>query len=506
MARQTSSDTADSRTGSNVDPSALPSSASWAQANAAAPATKSRRTSQATKPSPQIAMAIPAVKQHEDIKPKEAKPVNVLSSSGFQVSGHTNSSATTIKPTITKAVSKPTPPKSPLDGLMPALCSGSLSFAFDEAAVTPEEMAAVRRHPNLIDPFGGAKMRLQKDKEAAERAKLEAELAEKLAVQEQVQSEQLPIDTNADEDNVPAGSLALGGEPEEDLRSMSARGTIQRPTQTTSSAKFITDQFANMNGTGRSLTPQQRQQLALLSGVQQAPGLGQPSQPMLGSEAFDFERRGAQFSSQGHYDSMPGHQRQGSRYFNNENTKTSRNQSASFYTSGVQGPPPGLKTAGTPPFSGGATFAHGQGFTSSANAGFGGKDSNADYARGRSGTGAGAGHDMSKRESLFPFQNPILRSPLQAPGPASLGPLYGPNTGAYQDPGLVKQKRKGKKHRHANTSSSGGVVDHADPNILQSRMHPNSAGAGQGLFGGQNQGGYQQSNSIYGGGGYGRGW
>ena len=74
---------------------------------------------------------------------------------------------------------------------MAALCSGNLSFSFDEAAFTPEEMAAVKRHPNLIDPFGGAKMRLQKDKEAAERAKLEAEIAETLAAQEQAQSEQL---------------------------------------------------------------------------------------------------------------------------------------------------------------------------------------------------------------------------------------------------------------------------------------------------------------------------
>lgn len=504
MARQPSSDTADSRKSSSVDPSALPSSASWAQANPAAPTTISRRTSQTTRSSPQITMAVPAVKQPEEVKPKEVKSAKFQAATNSQVSTQLSSPITVTKDTVSKAMSKSTSPKSPLDGLMAAICSGSLTFTFNEAAFTPDEMAAVKRHPNLIDPYGGAKMRLQKDKEAAERAKLEAELAEKLAAQEQAQSEQLPIDTNADDDNVPAGSLALGGEPEEDIRTTSARGTIQRPTQPPASASFINDQFANMNGTGRSLTPQQRQQLALLSGLQQAPGLTQPSQSMIGSENFDFERRGAQFSSQSHYDSMPGHQRQGSRYFNNENTKSLRNQAASFYTSGVQGPPPGLKTAGTPPFSGGATFAHGQGFTSNVNAGFGAKESSADYARGRSGTGAG--HDMSKRESTFSLQNPLLRSPLQAPGPASLNPLYGPHAGAYQDPGLVKQKRKGKKHRHANTSSSGGVVDHADPNILQSRMHPNGAGAGQGLFGGQNQGGYQQSNSMYGSGGYGRGW
>lgn len=446
-----------------------------------------------------MTMATPAVKQSDE-KLKEANSAKPqLQCSPQQSAQPIISTKSSVDETSRVATAK-----SPFDGIMAAIYPGSLSFVFDEAAFTPEEMAAIERQPNLIDPYGGAKMRLQKDKEAAERTKLEAELAEKLAAQEQAHNDQLPIDTNADEDNVPAGSLALGGEPEEDIRSSSARGTIKRPPHSSSSTNFINDQFANMNGSGRSLTPQQRQQLALLSGVQQAPGLGQPTQSMLGSDAFDYDRRGGQFSSQSNYDSISGHQRQGSRYFNNENSKSMRNQGTPFYTSGVQGPPPGLKTAGTPPFSGGATFAHGQGFTSSVNTNFGAKDLASDYTRGRSGTGAG--HDMSKRESTFPSQNPVLRSPLQAPGPASLNPLHGPHSGTYHDPGLVKQKRKGKKHRHANTSSSGGVVDHADPNILQSRMHPNGASAGQGLFGGQKQGGYQQSNPVYGGAGYGRGW
>jgi len=76
-----------------------------------------------------------------------------------------------------------------------------------------------------------------------------------------------------------------------------------------------------------------------------------------------------------------------------------------------------------------------------------------------------------------------------------------------------KQKKKGKKHRHANTSSSGGsgLVDLADPSILQARMHPtgqSNAGVGQGLFGGQSQGGYNPMMYNGGGGasggGYGR--
>ena len=87
--------------------------------------------------------------------------------------------------------------------------------------------------------------------------------------------------------------------------------------------------------------------------------------------------------------------------------------------------------------------------------------------------------------------------------------LYGTQPGAFQDFGL-KQKKKGKKHRHANTSSSGGsgLVDLADPSIvhaggLRHQQQGNNAGVGQGLFGGQSQGGYNP-NMMYGSGGYGR--
>jgi CCR4-NOT transcription complex subunit 4 len=114
-------------------------------------------------------------------------------------------------------------------------------------------------------------------------------------------------------------------------------------------------------------------------------------------------------------------------------------------------------------------------------------------------------HD-SKREYMFPsfLQYPSASS---TPAPASglQASLYGPQTGAFQDFGQ-KQKKKGKKHRHANTSSSGGggLVDLADPSILQARMQhqqQSNAGVGQGLYGGQAQGGYNP-NMMYGG--YGR--
>src|SRR5436853_7484273 len=114
-------------------------------------------------------------------------------------------------------------------------------------------------------------------------------------------------------------------------------------------------------------------------------------------------------------------------------------------------------------------FAQGHGFTSIMSAGFGTAKDNTDMLmRGRSATNTG--HDVSKREYLLSLQNTNLRSPPPS-APGLLNPLYGQYTGAYQDPGLVKQKKKGKKHRHAKDSSSGGgVINLADPRIRQARL------------------------------------
>ena len=362
----------------------------------------------------------------------------------------------------------------------------------------------------MIDAFGGVKLRAMREREAAERAMHEAETQVRAQAASQIQ----PSSTEEAVEDEPfeSGSLALGGEPEDNPRSMAARSAIQRPSQPTSTTSFLNDQFSAING--RSLTPHQRQQMSLIgsSNLQQAPGLGHSMTQPFNAGASEFEQRSSLSHAQVHPESFHGHARQPSRFnFSNDSAKPntarypSQQPSAGsqhFYTSGVQGPPPGLKTAGTPPISGGGMFAQGHGFTSNMSTGFGSvKDANTDMLmRGRSGTNTG--HDVSKREYLLSLQNTNLRSPPpSAPAPGLLNSLYGQYAGTYQDPGLVKQKKKGKKHRHANTSSSGGgVVDLADPSILQARLHQSGAGAGQGLFGGQNQGGYSQSNMAYGGG------
>jgi CCR4-NOT transcription complex subunit 4 len=126
-----------------------------------------------------------------------------------------------------------------------------------------------------------------------------------------------------------------------------------------------------------------------------------------------------------------------------------------------------------------------------------------DVLRGRGPAIGGQLHDASKREYMFPSFLQQYPSASSTPAPASglLATLYGPQTGAFHDYGQ-KQKKKGKKHRHANTSSSGGggLVD-ADPSILRYQHQPQSnAGVGQGLFGGQAQGGYMYGAGVQ------RGW
>lgn len=182
----------------------------------------------------------------------------------------------------------------------------------------------------------------------------------------------------------------------------------------------------------------------------------------------------------------------------------------SIYTSGAQGPPPGLKTAGTPPISGGGMFAQGHGFTSNLGLGANlGKQENnpelmRELLRGRSGAGASGlqGQEAAKREYMFPFLQQHSTPPPLTPANGLLSSFYGSQAGSYPEHGPQKQKKKGKKQRHANTSSGGGgVVDLADPSILQARMHQAgaNAAAGQALYGSQGQGGYNHS-MVYGGG------
>ncbi|KAK2761604.1 transcriptional repressor general negative regulator of transcription subunit 4 [Arachnomyces sp. PD_36] len=537
--RQSSKEELLSRQGSSTDASALPSSASWA--NKDAPVNRARRASQAaSRSSPSPKPVGSASEQREENKRNDKQTSQTQGSRRRETSSPSTANQSAQPSSSQNATSSHSPQRNVplLDNLLKAVNSPDFRFNFSSAGLPPEEIALVESHPSLIDPYGGAKRRAMREKAEQEQAKQEAE-------------SQLLLQPSAaiEDENPESGSLQLGGEPEDPHmgRNVSGRNgrepqsAIQPPSQQGTASNSIIGspispghQFQGLNVNGRSLTPLQQQQLLLLkSASNQQAGLSDPLQSAFGSNSGDSSQsRSGLFQNQMPHvggGGMPVHARQSSRYNFDGSGKSTPNprvlnqQQASlmqtaapnplslpaqqgvgsqFYTSGVQGPPPGLKSAGTPPISGGGMFAQGHGFTSTMNNNLGlasnvnKHDANPELMRellrGRGGSSNAIGmqgHEAAKREFMFSSLNSHhTPPPSMAPAPGLLSSLYGHQSVAYHDSVPQKQKKKGKKHRHANTSSGGGgVVDLADPSILQARMHQGSAATAQGLYGSQGQ-------------------
>lgn len=525
LRRQPSKDDAASRP---PDGPALPSSASWA--NKDAPINRARRgslTSSQFSQSPLPGNATVA------IAIDDAKKQSPATQEPRQTPSPTNARAS--PPASHKNQPPPDPEVPLLESLVKAVNSPDFKFVFSSSELPAEDLALIENHLSFIDPYGGVKRRAMREKAEQERANREQELLLSAVVEDEGKE---------------SGSLQLGGEPD-DLNPPSGRsaheshGAIQPPSQqgTTSNSAIgspvsaTSHQFHGLNLNGRSLTPLQQQQLMLLkSANNQQAGLVDPLQNAAFDQAAQV-RQGLIQNQMAQFNALQQQNRQSSRFSfaNDANAKSlpnvrMLNQQASllqsgtpnplaapspqhgltnnFYTSGVQGPPPGLKTAGTPPISGGGMFAQGHGFTHANLANLGKQDANPELMRellrGRSGTNAGGlqSQEAAKREFMFPFLQQHQTPPPLTPANGLLSSFYGSQAGAYPDSGPQKQKKKGKKHRHANTSSGGGgVVDLADPSILQARMHQVGANAtaGQALYGSQGQGGYNHS-MMYGGG------
>ncbi|GAB0143646.1 hypothetical protein EsHS_00004154 [Epichloe bromicola] len=348
-------------------------------------------------------------------------------------------------------------------------------------------------NPPMFDTRGGEKRRAMREDEES-----------RLDQDDQTEARAPPSEGEPEA----GGSLALGGEPEDREVAADGHGFDQRQSGTQPPIqRGSTDGLYGLGtagsgfsqapaGLGRSMTPQQLAVLRTQSGFgdQMLPGI----------------------SAQSMFQS-PGHNRQSSRFsFANDTNNATNNiklaanprimaQQSSmmpssfqsqtgnqFYGTSMPGPPPGLKSTGTPPSMFGQSFGAGSGFGGAP------KDSSNDLLQtliGRNRGGSTQPPDMGKREYMISsFSNQYPPSSTSTPAPASslLASLYGNPSGAFQDFGS-KQKRKSKKHRHANTSSSGGsgLVDLADPSILQARMQHQSQGnagvAGQGLFGGEDE-------------------
>ena len=433
-----------------------------------------------------------------------------------------------------------------------AVVGSDWKWSLDRSLYDDTSLRIIDNYPPLIAENGGAVRFAMKAQQSSQR---EQDVDPSLGF----------TATTEDEEHFAGGSLQLGGEPETveepndgsnhslgNRRNLTHQGSLNISpghSQPFDSQVKLGTEFASLGIGGRSLTPQQlrnysplnstgQQHDALLEQFQRGGSTNTSQhQPQLSNP---FQVQNQQLSA------ISRHGRQASRYnFSHEpsssigsikpstNAQLMAQQSAmmphqqnkygnqplqqpalhSNFYSGVQGPPPGLRSSGTPPISGGGMFGQGHGFTSTA--GFGGNltgknnDDLRDMFRGRNGIGNGIGSDAGKREYMFPsFLQKPSHSPAPAPGPSNS--LHGSQIGAsigHQDIISMKPKKKGKKHRHANTSSSGGgaIVDLADPSILQARMH--HAGVGQGPYGGtQGQGGYNSHAMMYGNGGYGGRW
>lgn len=515
LRHQSSKDDGMLRRGS-ADTSALPSSASWANREANVPRARRPSLAAGATPSPQPAPAALASEPTETPKKPEAPRERV-----------SHETTSTNSPASQKAATPVAKLKTPyLDQLFHDVNAPSFRFLFSAKSLNEDEIRALDDFPPLIDPYGGAKRRNMREKEARERAAREAE-AQAL----------LQAAAANEEESHESGSLQLGGEPDdanEGINGLSRnaskpKNAIQPPSQQghdsgslLSSPASLHQTMSSLSINARSLTPQQQQQLMLLKSVNvHGAGTFDQLQQKLGQTSLESQARNDGFVNQMGSGGQ-GHTRQSSRYSFASDTasKNMRMPGAAlnpltapvaqqqFFSSSVQGPPPGLKTAGTPPISGGGMFAQGHGFTSGMNLN---KENNPDLLRelmrSRGAAGSASGHDASKREYLLQsvFHNPS--PPPLAPSPGLLHSLYGYQLGASHEPSQMKQKKKGKKHRNANTTSGGGgVVDLADPSILQARMHQSGTGAGQGLYGSQGSGGYNNPSSmVYGAGGvYGR--
>lgn len=290
-------------------------------------------------------------------------------------------------------------------------------------------------------------------------------------MEEVAQPFQPPLTIDTDDNPEMSGSLQLGGEPEDRGNLSQPQSAIQPPgSDGVLDQRFQFGGISSPSTDGRGMT---QQQLLLMK--------GQP-----GQSSYLNSSQSAPFQQPSH---PPGHQRNASRYsFANESSASTSvkpvanakllNQQSSimpptsgnhfgaqhqphgsqFYTSNVQGPPPGLKTTGTPPVSGGMTFGQGHGFATGglaygANAA-GGRNQNEEMMRNLLRT---RGDDASTKREFGSFSNhPAAPSNFQQQGNYPAGPPSYASLSSFS--GEEKQrKKKGKKHRHAQTSSSGGV-------------------------------------------------
>lgn len=379
MDRQDSKDRSDSPVDSS-DGSALPSTVNWA-----AKSFSSRRPSQSTSAaalSPLVVESLPALQANEGprIEPAKSSPT-ITTTTATEVASVAAKEEVIVEPSVAPEVSTAL---SPLTSILKHFQSGDFRYVFDETIISQRDLELIKNYPPLFDPYGGIKRSIRKDREAREmeRLRLEHEAA------------QASAHTHDIEEVAEGGSLQLGGEPEEQRSSQGGDSLshVIRPSSrnTVSSQHYGVDRtYSPANPPhatqgARSLSEQQRQHILLqqLKSASPSSNGNHPQQMQPGMYASGMQigggvnnaRQTSRFSFSNETSRAP------SSVKPNTNSKIMTQQSAMmpssnagqygqhststpFFTSGVQGPPPGLKATGTPPVSGGGMFGQGHGFT-----------------------------------------------------------------------------------------------------------------------------------------------
>lgn len=239
---------------------------------------------------------------------------------------------------------------------MKTFTSSNFGFVFSTASLSQEDLEAVRNYPPLFDSQGGARRRLQRQREAAEQDRVRADqrlsLADHSESNDRAGSQQPSND--AESQNMPSGSRHMPQSAQQfGLDSIGGLG----------------NDMSSLSLGNRAMTPQQQQQLLLQrfksSSLQSSRDDSQP--------IFDGTQQASNTQ----------HKSGNSRFtFANDNGSASTavkpvanakamNQQASmmpqpahgqqpFFASNVSGPPPGLKPTVTPLFGGRGMFGQGQ--------------------------------------------------------------------------------------------------------------------------------------------------
>ncbi|RMX74463.1 hypothetical protein D0869_12566 [Hortaea werneckii] len=503
------------------DRPALPSTASWASRP---PQHASRPPSTSVEQGARA--ATPASSQPEQPQQASSQPTSVE-----PTSQHAPRQTRIRQP---KAIS-------PLLQMLKNFNVDDFKFVFNVSSLPSADVEIIKNYPPLFDENGGAKRRIRRQREEEQRR-----------MEQEAQQFQQPPAVEQEENPEMSGSLQLGGEPE-DRQPLGQASAIRPPGQEGGlDPRF---QFGGVSSPAgiseRGLTPQQHQQLLLQT-------MKSPN------EQAAFLNQQASFQQSAN---PPGHQRNTSRFsFANDTASASAsvkpvanqklmNQQSSmmpqqggfggqtnqhFFTSNVQGPPPGLKTTGTPPVSGGMTFGQGHGFATGGLA-FGAQAANRNNAqeemmrnllRGRDAGSIGGGSAMDmKRELHQHFSSPpnhytsaaglsgYPAAVSQAPAAYVAQQPQHPNYAAVFPDGEKQQrgKKKGKKHSRqhganaGSSSASSGLMDMpgdaAAAHMMQSRFQPSAPAGLAGSAGTHGGGMYGPSNLMHGGGGvYGGRW